>query len=120
MVRGANTLPLLFVLALSSAPQSHAQVELIEVERPCHAHHLAGIVLDPTGEPVAGVRVDVCKPPATSGVLRWDCDPEQALESTTTDSKGHFEFPKANRGRRHYLNFSFPGFDPSQIRVSFS
>jgi hypothetical protein len=121
---------LITALALFSFP-AQAQLELITIERPLRANNSAEMVVDPTGAPVPGVMVEECDAlfspiPArgengepVSEVLPGDCDkePKHGLASTMTDANGHFAFPKARRGKKHYLHLSCPGFDPMQFSV---
>ncbi len=86
---------------LSSVP-AYAGVELIVVERPFHAHHLAGTIVDSTGFPLSGVSIDICDWPYTPHhfenvpqVVEGDCNenPAHVLASATTDANGRFSFP---------------------------
>jgi hypothetical protein len=83
-----------------------AQYELITIEKPFRAHNLAGIVVDPTGAPVAGVVVE-----------DRDAAFKRVLFSITTDASGHFAFAGPKSGKVHYLHLQSNGFDPLQITV---
>jgi len=106
---------------------ARAQLELITYERPFHVRHLAGIIVDPSGAPISGVRVEVCdslpiRSTDSAGnhmTLEAGCgqDPNRVRASTTTDVNGHFCFPKTATGRNNSLHLDLPGFDPMLIPV---
>jgi len=83
-----------------------AQYELITIERPFRAQSLAGVVVDSTGAPVAGVAVE-----------DRDASFKSVLHSTTTDANGRFAFSQVRNGTTHYLHLESRGFDPMQIAV---
>jgi hypothetical protein len=131
-MRRLSLLSVLVVAIFAITPSSRA-TELITFSGPFHAHELAGVVVDNvTGEPVPGVLIEDCV--QTFG-RQWtsihenkfvldeptllDChsEPKHVLASATTDSKGHFKFPRAKMGTTHYLNISCYGFEPMQITV---
>ncbi|MGA2634546.1 MAG: carboxypeptidase-like regulatory domain-containing protein [Terracidiphilus sp.] len=107
-------------------------IELIEFEHPFRAHHLAGVVVDSMGSPVAGVVIEDCvqtfrqirvpgdaEPPVSEKSMILDChfEPKHALASATTDANGLFVFPDTKMGTTHHLYVSAYGFDPEQITV---
>ncbi|HKR83312.1 MAG TPA: carboxypeptidase-like regulatory domain-containing protein [Terriglobales bacterium] len=80
--------------------------ELVVIEEPEAAQRVEGIVLDPTGAPIADMtvtdRTDDCK---------------TVLRTTTTGSKGHFHFSK-QRGKTVYcLRFDHTLWNPLQIKL---
>ena len=101
-----------FLIAVSA----RAQWTLVVIERPLHAHNLAGIVSDSNGAPLPGVRIEVCDRPDTP----CNSDPKHVLASTTTDGNGHFSFPKISMWRTRYLHLSLSGMDPMEVRVKWS
>ena len=119
-----------FVLAsFALVPPARAGIE--RIDQLFRAHHLAGVVVDPNGEPVPDVVIEECDAifiplPTSRGTgerlpdtLRPDCfrEPKHILRSTTTDANGHFAFPNAEVGTTHYLHLYSPGFDPMMITV---
>jgi hypothetical protein len=122
----------LFLTLAVGAPAALAQYELIMIERPFQARHLAGVVVDSTGAPVAGVVIEDCvqtfrkvrapgdtETPVFEERMILDChfESKHVLASTRTDSEGRFKFPHATMGSTHYLYLSQSGFDPMQIAV---
>lgn len=88
------------------AASAHAVRELVEIEEPQAAQRVEGIVLDPTGAPIADMtvtdRAEGC---------------QVVLRSTKTDSKGHFRFSK-QRGKTVYcLRFDHPLWNPLQMKL---
>ena len=106
-------------LVLASSRFACAQLELIIVERPFHARHLAGIVSDSTGAPIGGVQVKICRGQIVAPV-RGGCDqdPANILAATTTDVRGRFGFPKVAGQKITWLHLSSRGFDPMEVRVN--
>jgi hypothetical protein len=121
-----------FVLAsFALVPPARAGIE--RIDQLFRAHHLAGVVVDPNGEPVPDVVIEECDAiliplPTWSGTgerlpdtLEPDCfrEPKHILRSTTTDANGHFAFPNTKAGTTHYLHLYSrpPGFDPMMITV---
>jgi hypothetical protein len=96
----------LLIVLLAIALAANAEYQIVEIERPFRAHHLAGVVVDPSGATVAGAMVD-------------DCDPtfSRVLGSATSDADGNFAFPLAKIGSTHYLSFHARGFNPLRITV---
>jgi hypothetical protein len=94
------------ILALIAFALPARAIELITIERPFRAHHLAGVIVDSTGATVSGVLIE-------------DCDPtyKHVLASATTDVTGHFAFPVGKIGSIHFLHVRINGFDPMQITV---
>jgi hypothetical protein len=116
----------LFIALATCSPAAWAGVELILIERPFHARHLAGVVLDQTGAPISGVLVEVCEPflaqvrtQTSMEMEQGDCatHPEHALGSTKTDTNGHFAFNQLGLSRTRYLHLRFDGFNPMQLSV---
>jgi hypothetical protein len=91
---------------LMAAPAAWAGIELIVIERPFHARHLAGVVVDTTGEVVSGAVVEERDPTFN-----------RVLASTTTDANGHFAFQDAHFGVTYQLKARAKGFNPIQITV---
>lgn len=119
------------VLALIAFALPARAIELITIERPFRAHHLAGVVVDSTGAPVSGVVVEECdalftpiqvkgpegKPVSWVAHGPCDRDPKHILASTKTDANGHLAFPQVKTGTTHYLIMRIDGWDPMQIAV---
>ena len=115
------------VIALAlSAASAWAGLELIVIDKPFHARHLSGIVVDQSGAPISGALVAVCEPTsaqvrtATPAEKEWrlcDNQPEHTLASATTDRNGHFEFKQIGLRHTQYLHMSIDGFNPMQISV---
>jgi hypothetical protein len=117
---------------MAFAPPAWGGIELVIIERPFHAHNLAGVVVDPSGAPIPGVVVEECdasfsprplndpaEKPSPITVL-WDCDrdPKHVIASEKTDANGHFSFPRAKKAKAYYLHLSVAGFDPMQVIVN--
>jgi hypothetical protein len=115
-------------LLVCAAPAS-TQTELIVVEKPLRAHQVAGVVVDSTGAPIAGVRIDVCDWAFTPlhfesvpDVRHGPCnqDPKHVMGTAITDSNGHFIVPKVRMRGTLYLHLSLGGFDPLEIPIKYS
>lgn len=94
-----------FSIGIASAAFAQGYA-LITLERPFQARNLAGLVVGHAGAPVRGVLVEEC-----------DASFTRILASTRTDKDGHFAFPKATSGSRHYLSLSKDGFNPMHVTV---
>jgi len=119
---------------LAFSPPAWGGIELITIKHSFHAHNLAGVVVDASGAPVAGVLVEECDASFSPRMVKdsagepvpelmlWDCDrdPKRVMASTTTDANGSFSFPQAKKAKAHYLHLSLRGFDPMQIVVKLS
>lgn len=81
-----------------------AQYEIV-IEKPFIAKALEGIVVDQAGGVISGAEVELTTP-----------DGKRTLQSTVTDSKGWFIFPKRRNGK-YFLNLSKPNFNPMRICV---
>ena len=105
LVRTRNILGIFSVLLF--AVSTPCQNEIIEIQEPFEAQALAGQVR--VGEDPNGVK----------GVLAERCtsDWKSVLESTYTDEKEHFNFPKASRRKLHYLRLSFRGAHTLRVKV---
>lgn len=123
---------IILVFLFLFVPSMRAQLELITFDRPFQARNLAGVVVDSTGAPVAGVAIEDCvqtfrqvrapgdaEPPVFEKAMILDChsESEHVLASTTTDSEGRFRFPHAKMGTIHYLHVSCNGWNPMQLQV---
>jgi hypothetical protein len=95
-----------FTVSVLGAQSANAVREIVQIEKPFHSKTLSGIVLDPSGAPVAGVEIN-------------DCDDEfkQVMGTVTSDAKGSFSFRNTHRGTTHYLSFTARGFNPLRITV---
>jgi carboxypeptidase family protein len=78
---------------------------LIQIEKPFAAKSVRGVVVDPSGAAIAGVKVRMAGP-------KWQGE----LARTVTDSNGRFDFHKDRPGK-YFLEFSKPGFDLLRIEV---
>lgn len=120
----------LFAVSFFVLPSTRAQYELIIIEKPFSSHSLSGVVVDPTGAPIAGAVVEECKAPftpiearnaqgkPTGEILHGDCTQGSIVATKETNAHGHFSLPKAKEGKQtYYLHVSSPGFDPMQITV---
>jgi len=130
MLRTAMTVGVIAAFLLCT-PAAWAGIELIVIEKPFHARHLSGVVVDAGGAAIPGVLVEECDtsfsplpangPIAQSAPMEmlWDCDrdPRHILASTTTDANVYFAFPQAKRARTHYLHLRLAGFNPMHIAV---
>ena len=129
LVRTRILLCSLTVLLLRGS-SAHAQLELIMIEKPFVARSLSGVVLDPSGAPIAEVLVEQCNTSSAPNQIRnergelvgtvpSDCarEPGHILASTKTNANGFFSLPGAEKGKAYYLHLSSPGFDPMQITV---
>jgi len=96
---------LLMVFAGAARSQGNETVEY----QPEKARHLAGLVTDVTGKPIAGVVVEDC-----------DANFKQVLGSVTTDINGRFSFSHVKHGSKHYLKIRFPNYDLDQHIVTIS
>ena len=99
----------LIVIALTSAflvAPAQAVRELVVIEEPQLAQRVEGIVLDPSGAPIADMTVT---DRSENGVA--------VLRATKTDSKGRFHFP-SQRGKTTYcLRFDHPLWNPLQLTL---
>jgi Carboxypeptidase regulatory-like domain len=86
---------------------SMAVRELVVITEPRPAQHVEGIVLDPSGAPIADMTV-------TDRTEEW----VSVLRSTTTDEKGRFRFSRKSGKTLYYLRFDHPGFNPLQLKLS--
>jgi len=95
------------VIALActfSVASAKAVRELVVIAEPQLAQRVEGIVLDPSGAPIADMTVT---DRTENGVA--------VLRTTKTDSKGHFHF-SSQRGKTTYcLRFDHPWFNPLQL-----
>ena len=99
----ATAVALTCVLFVASA---RAVRELVAIEQPQLARRVEGVVLDPSGAPIA----DMIVTDRTE-----DC--VAVLRSTKTDDKGHFHFSK-QRGKTVYrLRFDHPLWNPLQLTL---
>ena len=78
----------------------------VEYAKPVNVRHPDGVVVDPAGAAIAGVRVESCQP-------HW----EDCITAATTDAQGEFAFPVSPGQKRYYLKFSVDLFDPLLIEV---
>lgn len=99
----------LIVLGLACvffASPANAVRELVIIEEPQSAQRVEGVVLDPNGDPIAGMtvtdRADGC---------------QVVLRSTKTDSKGHFRFPIQHGKTVYCLRFDDPLWNPLQMKL---
>jgi hypothetical protein len=88
------------------ATSANAVRELVEIEELQPAQTVAGVVLDPSGAPIADMTV-------TDRTDGWVA----ILRSTTTDDKGHFRFTQERGKSVYYLRFEHPSFNPLQLRL---
>lgn len=116
-------------VAFLTPARALAGVDLIVDERPLHAHHLAGVILDYNGVPLPGVRIEVCDWPYTPlhfesipETRRGPCDgdPKHVIASTESDSNGHFSFPRLGVWRTRYLHLSLNGMNPMEVGVKWA
>ena len=119
-MRTVNWLGIVLAAALCWPSPARGQLELIVVERPFHAHRLAGIVTATSGAALPGVLVQVCdrafkRPEEVSS----DCarEPRHVLASATTDQNGRFAFKSLKLRCTRGLRLSMNGLDPMEIRV---
>ena len=99
----------LMVIALACTfltTSAKAVRELVILEQPQLAQRLEGIVLDPSGAPIADMTVT---DRTENGVA--------VLRTTKTDDRGYFHFP-SQRGKTAYcLRFDHPLFNPLQLTL---
>jgi hypothetical protein len=80
--------------------------ELVILEELQPAQQVEGVVLDPSGAPIAGMTV-------TDRTEGWVA----VLRTTTTDSKGRFRFSQERGKSVYYLRFDHALFNPLQLRL---
>jgi len=80
--------------------------EFVILEEPLPAQRVEGIVLDPSGAPIADMRVS-------------DCTPEWAavLRTTTTDHEGRFHLSRQGGKSVYCLRFDHPLFNPLGLKL---
>ena len=95
-----------FGIALVIGLPAFAEYTVVRYEKPIHAHHLEGIVVDPGGAPLPGVAVEDVD--ETAG---------KVLARATTDGQGRFAFAGAKPGTTHFLHLKARGFNPLEIVI---
>lgn len=94
---------LVFVIFHFGSEFTDAQV-LIRVEKPFIANKLAGIVKDPSGGVVPGVKV--CK---------FNKEWKKLINCLETNENGKFSFPKSET--LNYLKFFASGFNELEVKI---
>jgi Carboxypeptidase regulatory-like domain len=85
---------------------ANAQMEIVEIEKPQPAKSVAGVVADPSGVPIAGVKVE-----------ERSADWKTVLRSTETDEKGRFSFSATPQKTLYQLQLGYPGFNWLRITL---
>ena len=80
--------------------------EIVTIEEPQPAQRVEGVVLDPSGAPIAHMTV-------TDRTKEWVA----VLRSTTTDDAGHFHFSHQRGKSVYYLRFDHAMFNPLQLKL---
>jgi len=88
------------------APSANAVRELVIIKEPQLSQRVEGVVLDPNGDPIAGVTVT---DRAQDGVA--------ILRSTATDAKGYFRFSTQGGKSVYCIRFEHPLWNPLQVTV---
>ncbi len=81
-------------------------MEVVEIETPQTAKHIAGIVNDPSGGALPGVTVE-----------ERSADWKTVLRSTETDESGKFHFARTGDKKVYHLQFARSGFNWLRITV---
>jgi CO dehydrogenase/acetyl-CoA synthase gamma subunit (corrinoid Fe-S protein) len=92
-----------FMLFAASAP---AVRELVVIAEPQLAQRVEGIVLDPSGAPIAGMTV-------TDRTENWVA----VLRTAMTDRNGRFHFSSQAGKNIYNLRFDHPGFNPLELKL---
>lgn len=88
------------------ASPANAVRELVVLEELQPAQRVEGVVLDPSGAPIADATV-----------TDYSRDWAGVLRSTTTDSKGRFRFSRQHGKKIYFLRLDHPSFNPLQLRL---
>ena len=88
------------------AASASAVRELVVIQEPQLAQRVEGVVLDFSGDPIAGVTVT---DRTQDGVT--------ILRSTTTDAKGHFRFSTQAGKSVYCIRFDHPLWNPLQVTL---
>ena len=99
----ATAIALACSLLVASA---QAARELVIIEELQPAQRVEGIVLDPSGAPIADLTV-------TDRTQGWVA----VLRSTKTDRNGHFRFSKQPGKSVYYLRFDHALFNPLELKL---
>lgn len=100
-------LTILVVATLTSGVMG--QVETVEIVKIQVVKAIAGVVLDPNGDAIAGASVS-----ETSLVTK------AVVRSTTTDGKGNFKMAPTPGQKTYHLIISAKGFNPLLVHVKTS
>jgi hypothetical protein len=93
-------------LLMSAAPAFTQGNMTITFKASRSVRHLAGVVTYNDGTVVPGVIV-----------AESDSTYSRVLESMKTDANGHFSFPHASLGSKHYLKIDLPAFQEEHLPV---
>jgi hypothetical protein len=98
-----------FIFLLALAASAYAQGNMTIDFKTRSVRNLAGVVAYTDGTVI-------------SGAIVADCDSTfgHVLASTKTDATGHFTFPHAIQGSRHYLKIDFRNYQEVHMPVKIS
>lgn len=88
------------------ASLAHGARELVILDGYQTAQRLEGVVLDPSGGPIAEMTV-------SDNTSDW----KTILRSTRTDSKGRFHFSRQSGKTIYYLRFDHQLFNPLELKL---
>ena len=95
------------VMCLALLPtRTYGQAQTVQYEKVFKAKRLTGKVLDPAGNSIRDVFVQVCD-------KHWT----NCSTSTNTNEDGNFSFSSFTEKRLYHMRLSSPGLNPLEVRV---